>query len=72
MKIMKKSEMLKKNQVAHIRAERDVLTLADNDWVVKLHFSFQDEKNLYLVSRSTRNQNKNTQIKLSRYQALAS
>jgi len=41
--------MLKKNQVAHIRAERDVLALADNPWVVKLHFSFQDDKNLYLV-----------------------
>jgi len=49
MKVMKKSEMLKKNQVAHIRSERDVLALADNPWVVKLHFSFQDEKNLYLV-----------------------
>lgn len=49
MKIMKKSEMLKKNQVQHIRAERDVLALADNPWVVKLHYSFQDEKNLYLV-----------------------
>jgi len=46
---MKKSEMVKKNQVAHIRAERDVLALADNPWVVKLHFSFQDELNLYLV-----------------------
>lgn len=49
MKIMKKTEMLKKNQVAHIRAERDVLALADCPWVVKLHFSFQDDKNLYLV-----------------------
>jgi len=49
MKIMKKTEMLKKNQVAHIRAERDVLALADNPWVVKLHFSFQDDKNLYLA-----------------------
>jgi len=49
MKIMKKSEMLKKNQVAHIRAERDVLALADNPWVVKLDYSFQDDKNLYLV-----------------------
>lgn len=46
---MKKSEMLKKNQVQHIRAERDVLALSDNQWVVKLHFSFQDDKNLYLV-----------------------
>ena len=49
MKIMKKTEMLKKNQVAHIRAERDVLALADNPWVVKLHYSFQDDKMLYLV-----------------------
>jgi len=49
MKIMKKSEMLKKNQVGHIRAERDVLALADNPWVVKLTYSFQDDVNLYLV-----------------------
>jgi serine/threonine protein kinase len=49
MKIMKKTEMLKKNQVAHIRAERDVLALADNQWVVKLHYSFQDPALLYLV-----------------------
>ena len=49
MKVMKKTEMLKKNQVAHIRAERDVLALADNPWVVKLHYSFQDDKMLYLV-----------------------
>lgn len=49
MKIMKKSEMLKKNQVQHIRAERDVLALADNPWVVKLHYSFQDDLCLYLV-----------------------
>lgn len=49
MKIMKKSEMMKKNQVAHIRAERDVLALANNDWVVKLDYSFQDNTNLYLA-----------------------
>jgi len=49
MKVMKKSEMLKKNQVQHIRAERDVLTLADNPWVVRLQYSFQDEANLYLA-----------------------
>lgn len=49
MKAMKKSEMLKKKQVAHIRAERDVLALADCPWVVKLHYSFQDDATLYLV-----------------------
>lgn len=48
-KVMKKSEMLKKNQVSHIRAERDVLSLCDNPLVVKLYYSFQDEKYLYLV-----------------------
>ena len=46
MKQMKKKEMRKKNQIAHIKAERDVLALADNDWVVKLAYSFQDRKNL--------------------------
>jgi len=49
MKVMKKSEMLKKNQVDHIRAERDVLALVDSPWVVKLHYSFQTLNNLYLV-----------------------
>jgi len=48
-KVMKKSEMLKKNQVSHIRAERDVLALCDNPLVVKLYYSFQDDKNLFLV-----------------------
>lgn len=49
MKVMRKAEMLRKGQAEHIRAERDVLTLCDNPWVVKLYYSFQDEKNLYLV-----------------------
>lgn len=49
MKQMKKKEMRKKNQIAHIKAERDVLALADNDWVVKLAYSFQDRKKLYLI-----------------------
>lgn len=46
---MKKSEMLFKNQVAHVRAERDILALAKNPWIVELKCSFQDENYLYLV-----------------------
>lgn len=46
---MKKQEMLYKNQVAHVRAERDILALAQNPWIVELKSSFQDEKYLYLV-----------------------
>ena len=49
MKKMKKSEMLYKNQVAHVKAERDVLIKAKNPWVVDLKYSFQDEKHLYLI-----------------------
>merc|ERR1712130_324667 len=49
MKIMRKSEMIKKNQVQHIHAEKNVLALADNPWIVKLYYSFQDDSYLYLV-----------------------
>ncbi|VDM49742.1 unnamed protein product [Toxocara canis] len=49
MKILRKSEMLEKEQTAHVRAERDILSEADCEWVVKMYFSFQDPANLYLV-----------------------
>ena len=32
-----------------MRAERDILAQADNEWVVKLFLSFQDKHNLYLL-----------------------
>lgn len=32
-----------------MRAERDVLAVADNPWIVTLHSSFQDDMNLYMV-----------------------
>lgn len=41
MKTLRKADVLKKNQVAHVKAERDILAEADNEWVVKLYFSFQ-------------------------------
>ncbi len=40
-KKMKKSEMIFKNQVTHIRAERDVLAAAEIPWIVDLKCSFQ-------------------------------
>lgn len=49
MKIMSKAEMVKKKQVDHIRAERDFFTIVDSPWIVKLVFSFQDDRYLYLV-----------------------
>ena len=47
-KKMKKLEMHEKNQILHVRAEREVLSQAKNDWIVNLKFSFQDNKYLYL------------------------
>lgn len=39
-KKMKKQDMLNKNQIGHIRAERDVLATLDNPWIVELKCSF--------------------------------
>mgnify|MGYP001037847809 FL=1 len=41
--------MYKKNQILHVRAERDVLSEAKIPWIVELRYSFQDEVYLYLV-----------------------
>ncbi|CAH1785922.1 unnamed protein product [Owenia fusiformis] len=49
MKILRKEDMLEKEQVAHVRAERDILVEADHMWVVKMYYSFQDVQNLYLI-----------------------
>ena len=52
LKSMKKEMMVMKNQVGHVRAERDALAAADdeNRWLTLLHYSFHDEANLYMVS----------------------
>ncbi|KZS97594.1 AGC/NDR protein kinase [Sistotremastrum niveocremeum HHB9708] len=49
MKTLMKSEMLKKDQLAHVRAERDVLAESNSPWVVQLFYSFQDTSYLYLI-----------------------
>ena len=47
-KKMRKKDMITKNQLMHIRTEKEILT-ADNPWIVKLKYSFQDDYFLYLV-----------------------
>lgn len=49
MKTLLKSEMHKKDQLAHVKAERDVLAESDSPWVVNLYYSFQDSIYLYLI-----------------------
>jgi len=44
-----KKMMIAKNQLGHIVAERDLMSDADNPWLVKLFYAFQDATYLYLV-----------------------
>ena len=46
---MRKEDMLSKNQITHVRTEREILTSSKNPWIVNLKYSFQDEHYLYLV-----------------------
>ena len=38
MKILRKTDMVAKEQLAHVRAERDILVEADHTWVVKMYY----------------------------------
>ena len=50
MKQLRKVDMIKNNQLAHVRAERDLLVESIRcPWVSTLHYSFQDQHHLYLI-----------------------
>ncbi|CAL9175357.1 unnamed protein product [Musa hybrid cultivar] len=49
MKKLKKSEMLRRGQVEHVKAERNLLAEVDSNCIVKLYCSFQDDDYLYLI-----------------------
>ncbi|PSC69607.1 serine threonine kinase 19 [Micractinium conductrix] len=48
-KKLRKAEMVRRGQVDHVKAERNVLAEVRHHAVVKLYYSFQDEEFLYLV-----------------------
>ncbi|XP_020097447.1 serine/threonine-protein kinase 38 [Ananas comosus] len=49
MKKLKKSEMVSRGQVEHVRAERNLLAEVASHCIVKLYYSFQDAEFLYLI-----------------------
>ncbi|GJN73038.1 serine/threonine-protein kinase cot-1 [Purpureocillium lilacinum] len=49
MKSLIKTEMFRKDQLAHVRSERDILAESDSPWVVKLYTTFQDSYFLYML-----------------------
>lgn len=48
-KKLKKEEMIKKNQVIHVRTEKEILKTLNSPYIVKLRASFQDQHFLYIV-----------------------
>ncbi|KAG2305098.1 hypothetical protein Bca52824_033749 [Brassica carinata] len=48
-KVLKKSDMIRKNAVERILAERDILINVHNPFVVRFFYSFTCRENLYLV-----------------------
>merc|ERR1719245_2022535 len=46
---MNKKDMIYKNQAHNVRAEKDALSLAKDNWVIGLHYTFQDDLFLYMV-----------------------
>lgn len=49
MKSLIKTEMFEREQLAHVRSERDILADSNSPWVVKLYTTFQDPYFLYML-----------------------
>ena len=49
MKVMKKSDIVMRNQVKHTLTERNVLQSVRHPFIVTMHYAFQSREKLYLV-----------------------
>lgn len=49
LKSLVKTQMIAGDQVARVRAERDIMAESDSPWVVRLFTTFQDVKYLYML-----------------------
>jgi len=49
LKIMSKKLLFKLDEVRHVLTERDILTTAKSDWLVRLLYAFQDDSSIYLA-----------------------
>jgi len=50
MKILKKKEMIIRNQVIHIKNERKIMEIIDHPFIIKLKYAFQNRQKLYLLT----------------------
>lgn len=49
MKLLNKFEMIKRSESAFFWEERNIMALANSEWIVKMEHSFQDYRQLYMV-----------------------
>ncbi|KAI0912147.1 serine/threonine-protein kinase DBF20 [Ustulina deusta] len=49
LKVMNKKLLFKLDEIRHVLTERDILTTANSEWLVRLLYSFQDDKSIYLA-----------------------
>ena len=49
MKCMSKCELIEKSDSNSFWTERDIMTRANSDWIVKMLAGFQDDQHLYMV-----------------------
>lgn len=49
LKMLKKKYIIEKNQEGHIMTEKAILAKIDHPFLIKLYWSFQDDKKLYFV-----------------------
>ena len=49
MKLLAKFEMIKRSDSAFFWEERDIMAHANSEWIVELHYAFQDANYLYMV-----------------------
>jgi cell cycle protein kinase DBF2 len=49
LKVMSKKLLYKLDEIRHVLTERDILTTAKSDWLVRLLYAFQDDNSIYLA-----------------------
>lgn len=49
MKLLSKFEMIKRSDSAFFWEERDIMAHSNSEWIVQLHYAFQDTNYLYMV-----------------------
>lgn len=49
MKVLQKDRIINQNLVRYAKTERNILSIMNHPFIVKLNFAFQNEKRLFLV-----------------------